>query len=213
MKKIAILALLALVATGAFAQGFQMSAGGGAFFDYSFNNGISGSFSSVDSYLGIRNLSIGAYGFFDATYVEVGVGISYGSLSLGSEGWGSFVLAMLGGSDDFGSAVQLDLTLLGKYPIDLGAFTIFPLLGVSYNMVLSHTIDGNSNDSPSDLNQFGILAGAGLDFNLTDSLYLRGEALFHLRFASKFADDLSGSGWDTTLGMGPRIRVGVGYRF
>ena len=210
MKKIAILALLALVATGAFAQGFQMSAGGGAFFDYNFNNGVSG---PSDIYFGLRNLSIGAYGFFDATYVEVGVGIAYGSWSFAIDAGGAKISGKDVGLDDI-SAVQLDLTLLGKYPIDLGAFTIFPLLGVSYNMVLSHTKDGNSNDSPSDLNQFGLLAGAGLDFGLTDSLYLRGEVLFHLRFASKAMDDFSKLlGGDTTLGMGPRVRVAVGYRF
>ena len=206
------MALLALIATGAFAQGFQMSAGGGAFFDYSFNNGISGTILTIDSYFGIRNVSFGAYGFFDATYVEVGVGIAYGSLSLGSEGWGDLIVANYG-SDDFGSAVQLDFTILGKYPINLGAFTIFPLLGVSYNMVLSHTMNGESNNSPGDLNQFGILGGAGLDFGLTDSLYLRGEALFHLRFASKDMSDGAINGFSTTLGMGPRVRVAVGYRF
>jgi len=206
MQKKVVLALLmtALLAGGVFAEGFSMSAGGGLLFDLSGNNGVK----AGGSYAGVRNLSFGGYGFFDATYVEVDVSFAYGKLTYVAEGGGSSA------SEDFGNAMQLGLSLLGKYPIDLGSFTLFPLLGINYNMVLSHKLDGVSNDKPGDLSQLGILGGVGADFGLTDSLYLRAEGLFQLRLANKYQKDLADM-YDasTTLGMGPRIKVGIGYKF
>ena len=211
MKKIAIAVLLALIVSGAFAQGFQMSVGGGAFLDWSFNNGVKGTYNGDDYYFGIRNLSFGSYGFFDAAYVEVGVGIAYGWLTGIREVPGD------SGSISGASTVQLDLTLVGKYPFQFGSIILFPLLGISYNMALSvKDVDGSSVLNASDLNQIGLLGGVGLDFGITDSLYLRGEAMFHLRFPSKAMRDATGEyAFDTTttLGLGPRIRVAVGYKF
>ena len=212
MKRISILVLLVLVATGAFAQEISMSAGGGLLFDYNGNNGIE----VMSVYAGVRNLSFGAYGFFDATYVEASLYFAYGSLSDNSD---SIAIAMMGGKIPDGSLLQLGFELLGKYPFDLGGFTLFPLLGISYNLGLS--LSGNmskGSDAPSamDLSQFGFLLGAGLDYPFSNNLFLRSEILFHIRLATKAmkdnADDI-GSGADATIGMGPRIKVGVGYKF
>jgi opacity protein-like surface antigen len=72
----------------------------------------------------------------------------------------------------------------------------------------------------SDLNQIGFLAGVGLDYNLTDSLYLRGSLLFQFRLASKAMDDyatyIKEMGADSASanpGLGPVIRLGIGYKF
>jgi len=207
MQKKVVLALLvaALVAGGVFADGLSLSAGGGLLFDLSGNNGIR----EGDSYMGIRNTSFGLYGFFDATYVEADISFARGSITMVAEEGGSSA------SEDFGSAMQLGLSLLGKYPIDLGSFTLFPLFGINYNMVLSFKdVDGNSYDDAGDLSQLGILGGVGADFGLSDSLYLRAEGLFQLRFASKFQKDMSDAfGGSTTIGMGPRIKVGIGIKF
>jgi len=213
MKRgISILALFAIVATGAFAQWFPppMSAGGGLLFDWSFNNGVETNISGSKVSMGLRNLSFGGFGFFDATYAELDVSFAYGLLTMVTDGPG------MNGTDDFGSALQLGFSLLGKYPLNLASlpFTLYPLLGVDYNLVLSvKNKDGDSADHPGDLNQFGLLAGAGLDFPLTGALYLKGEVLFHLRFASKLMKDTASSGDSTTFGMGPRIKIGVGYKF
>ncbi|MDR0302504.1 MAG: hypothetical protein LBI04_09375 [Treponema sp.] len=200
-KSISILVLLALVAGGAFA--LDMSAGGGLLFDLSGNNGVA----DGDLYMGTRILSIGGYGFFDATFVEVDVSFAYGMLTY------VYDFGPLGdGSDDAGSALQLGFSLLGKYPIDLGGFTLFPLLGVNYNLVLSASDqDGNDMDDAGDMSQLGFLAGLGFDLPLSDALYLRAEAMFNLRLPMKIFDDLDSD--NTTFGMGPRIKVGVGYKF
>ena len=204
-KSISILALLAIIATGAFAQGISMAVGGGALFDYSLNNGMK----KNDRYAGFQNLSFGGFGFLDVAYAELDVSFAYGSLT--------FVTDVPGNknTEKAGSFLQLGFSLLGKYPIDLGSFTFSPLLGADYNMVLSYKDEyGKSFDKPGDYSQLGILAGVGLDFPLSGALFFRGEALFHLRFPCKGMDDGAASiGADATFGMGPRIKIGIGYMF
>jgi len=196
MQKKVVLALLmaALLAGGAFAEGF-LSAGAGTLFDFNVNNGVKYN----GEYTGVRILTLGFYGFFDFTYGEADVSFAYGK----SIGEGD-----LPGIN--GRLWQLGFTLLGKYPFELGDFTIFPLVGFDYNVIFSRIVAGTRDTEPGKWNQFGILAGVGSDFDLTDSLYLRGEAMFHLRFPSTFMKEADGS---PTLGMGPRIKFGLGYRF
>jgi len=203
-RKVVVLALLmaALAAGGAFADG--LSAGGGLLFDYSGNNGVK----NGSNYFGVRVMSFGGYGFFDATYVEADISFAYGSLTAVAEGGGSSA------TEDMGSAMQLGLSLLGKYPIELGSVLFFPLFGINYNMVLSaKDPNGNAYTDAGDLSQFGLLTGVGADFGLSDSLYLRAEGLFSIRFASKYQKDAAVGGASTTLGMGPRIKVGIGIKF
>jgi hypothetical protein len=207
-KSISILALLAIIATGAFAQGFPppMSAGGGLLFDWSFNNGVKTKIEGSRVYMGLNILSLGGFGFFDATYAELDVNFAYGLVTYIADAPGFK-------ETDIGNALQLGFSLLGKYPIGLGSFTLFPLLGANYNLVLSGKDPDGRIDKPMEYSQFGILAGAGLDFPLTSALYLRGEALFNLRFPSKLMKDTTDAGDSPTLGMGPRIKIGVGYKF
>lgn len=209
MQKKVLLALLmaALLAGGAFAEGFSMSAGAGLLSDYSGNNGVK----NGGDYLGVRILSLGFYGFFDAKYAEADISFAYGRLSGVAEGnAGNFIPAT-----DFDSRIfQLGITLLGKYPFEVGEFTLFPLLGFNYNLVFSHTVAGARDPEPGRWTQIGILTGAGGDFDLTDNLYLRGEGMFHLRFPPTVWKDVAAVwGGSATLGMGPRFKFGVGYRF
>jgi len=224
MKRgISVLALLAIVATGAFAQGFSMAAGGGALFDYSLNNGFKVSIDVAgirgSSVATVQNLSIGGYGFFDATYAEMDVSFAYGRITGKYEANGA--LAWMTDMDlGVGNALQLGFTLLGKYPIGLGSFTLFPLLGADYNIVLSYKNKYGNYDKHMDLSQFGLLAGAGLDFPFGSALFLRAEALFHFRFFDKLTNDAIkgfdtsyGGSLDKKYGMGPRIQIGLGYKF
>ncbi|MCL2092757.1 MAG: outer membrane beta-barrel protein [Treponema sp.] len=219
MKKVfSILLLLALVSAGAFAQDFALSAGGGALLDYSSNNGMK----SGSEYMGMSIFGIGGYGFLDATYAVLDVSFAYGSLTNVEK-----PTAVPSDQKDAGSQMVLGFSLMGKYPVDMGFATIFPLVGINYNFVLSQKDkDGNKfSDEPgnlwkeSDLSQFGILAGVGGDFDISDSLYFRAQALFHLRFPSKYMKDMASlfklldSNISATYGMGPRIQLGVGYRF
>jgi len=224
MKRgILVLALLAIVATGAFAQGFSMAAGGGLLFDWSVTgNGYKGTMDVAGgrgSYeASVRNLSFGGYGFFDATYAELDVSFAYGMLT--GKSYGEYYGSSFGWNGD-GSQLQLGFTLLGKYPIGLGGFTIFPLLGADYNLVLSQRDKaGNSYDRAGESNQFGLLGGVGFDFSFSSALFLRAEAMFHLRFPSKIWKDIAATtsaggyhDFKATYGMGPNIKIGLGYRF
>jgi len=180
-----------------------LSVGGGAFLDWSINNSVDISYIPV---YGFDLRSFGVYAFLDAKYVELSIGPSFGIAS-----W-----KIVGFTKDI-SLFQLDVHVLGKIPIDLsdGQFFFFPLLGLSYNHVL-FGISG-TNGLPmafSDLGQLGVLGGVGLDVNLTGSLYLRSEGLFHFRFPFWSTMDVMGQpDVKINFGMGPRIKVAVGYRF
>jgi len=197
-----VLVFAMVFARSNFAQGISLAAGGGLLLDWSTNNGVK----YGSNYMGNNNLSFGGFGFFDATYGEADISFAYGSLSAYKSGNVTIHLQDV-------SAFQLSFSFLGKYPIGIGSVTLFPLLGISYNMVLSAKNDSGSNGDPSDLNQFGFLIGGGLDFPLTSAIFLRGETLLHIRLPCEEWSDYAVGGADTTIGFGPRIKVGVGYKF
>jgi len=182
------------------------SVGGGAFFDLNLKSSMS--ILSMPIYK-LDLMGLGAFAFFDAKYVELSVGPSFGIAKYENEYGRSFDLKL----------IQLDVNVLGKIPINLsgGQIVIFPLLGLSYNHPLFGISGTDSlNKALSDLGQLGALGGVGLDFYLSSSIYLRGEGLFHLRLPPwpALKDGLGMTG-DTkfSFGMGPRVKLGVGYRF
>jgi len=147
-------------------------------------------------------VSYGAFIFFDATYAEAAIafGPAMGWTYVGGSGWSE--------TETF-NTFAMNFSLLGKFPFKLGSsFKLFPLVGFGYNMIFK--------DSP-DFNQFGLLFGAGLDYNFQrwEHLYLRAEALWSLRFASKAQKDAADvmPGGSAKMGYGPVVKVGVGYKF
>jgi hypothetical protein len=210
MKKcISVLVLCVLVAGGAFAV--DKAIGGGLLFDYSFNGGVK--YETVwqgephDAYDGTDNMSFGGYGFFDITYVELGLYFAYGRILTASIGE-TIVKAN-------GSMTQLGFSLLGKYPIELGRITLFPALGLDYNLALSCNYEGGvkMQDSLKWMSQFGFQAGMGLDLGLTESLFLRFNGMFHMRLPmKKYKDAADAYDVKATLGKGPRVNVAIGYK-
>jgi len=218
MKKLLLVLVLAIIATGgAFAQ---LSIGGGLLFDYSLGNGQDGTiYGSGDSFKVDRNnMSVGGFVFFDAQYVELGISFAYGQIDN--------ILSM-GGQETLylGNLMQLGFDVIGKYPIPLGKVSLFPMLGLGYNFVLSADMemsDGTEikfveDNKPAEWSQFGLLAGVGADFSLTESLFIRAEALVNIRLPPKrFIDAMDNPGYGSignTIGIGPRIKLGIGYKF
>jgi len=218
MKKKIILALLmaALLAGGAFAQ-FNMSAGLGGNFGMHMTS-YSGEGDKPKPLVGG-----GFYAFYDATYAMAKVGMFIGGKKMDM----SFL-----GSDD--STVNMSYTyfslgLLGKYPIDLGSFTLFPMVGFEYNLFMrgkmgstTFTRAGINSDDPDDLissllalflganDMFIIQAGAGADFNITDNIYLRPSLLWGIDlYRSAFEKLAGGSIFKHKLDVG----IAVGYKF
>ena len=202
-----------------------MSAGGGVLFDYSARNGTEGTWRGVDFYEGIRNRSLGIFGFFDTRFFEVDLALAFGSLTRVSKA-GDF-----SSTDSFGGLTQLGIGVLGKYPINIYGFDVFPLVGINYNWALSFNPEENyENFGGNDLrarqfSQFGLQIGAGFDLPLTVNLFLRTSALlqfrrsmsifrgFHHEYIQDHEFNYEMSNDSRSIGLGPRFKVGLGYRF
>jgi hypothetical protein len=178
----------------------------------------------------IEDLNYGGFLFLDATYAELFISVYGGSNTLtstqdiksppiaGGNRTDSRTFEKSGASMTFG--------LLGKYPFKLNKFTISPLLGLSYQIFFS----GDYGDDytavviktkASDFNTLWLHAGADVNYDLSDKLYIKAEALYGIKSAptaydlknTKFIEDIKvngeiKTGWVNTF----TARLGVGYR-
>jgi opacity protein-like surface antigen len=182
MKKKTVLTLLmaTLLTSGLFAQ-ISMSAGAGGSFSMHMTD------YTRPAYVDPKPIVGGGFNaFFDATYAMVKVGMFIGGDSREID-WGT------------GNKVTMKMTynyfslgLLGKYPIDLGGFTMFPMLGFEYNMLLSGEMEaGGATETferSPDNDMYILQLGVGADFNLTDKIYLRPNLLWGIDFRSSERD-------------------------
>ncbi|MDR0464185.1 MAG: hypothetical protein LBG94_03600 [Treponema sp.] len=233
-KAVLVLVLAALVTGGMFAQ-LGMSMGGGAYFDMSRGNGLDNIITdSSKAKTASNNTSYGGFVFFDAKFVEVSAGYAYGMIkptltNNGEEykfgGSGLFdplmdALMFLAFGVAEMNVWQLNISLLGKYPINLGFLTLYPLGGIEYNRIMAGTLKFGGEEAPfeeeiAEFSQFGILAGLGIDISLGRQYFIRAQGLFNLRLPNQFQSALAkahGNGVKAGLGLGPRLKVGVGYR-
>jgi len=201
-----------------FGADFKMSFGGGLLaqfysgFDGKSETDIMGYTTTVEAKDGSMEY-MGIFLFFDATYVEL-------SLAYCSGGSEVYVLAVTrdSGGDIVGMTgftakpehKAIEVCLLGKYPFTFGRFDVFPLLGISYLFVFHVEEKGITADKPSDSNTLGFHGGFGTDFALTKSLFLRGEFLWSIRIPSQSERDAYDK---IDWGMGPRLKLGLGYYF
>jgi hypothetical protein len=135
------------------------------------------------------DLGGGGFAFLDATFVELSVGYAYGRTTIRVETGGQT-------TKDSDALSVLDVDLLGKYPVNLGRISLFPLFGVNYQHAFS----------PDDENIWRIRFGGGMDYKFTEKLYLRGQALFGVRLPWENDDGLD-------LHMDYRTRIAFGYTF
>jgi hypothetical protein len=194
MKKIfAVLSCAALAVSAASA--LDISVGAGGLFEAGLGGGVKGH--------EIEGVNIGGGGFlfFDASYVEIGLGFSGGSF---------------GQDPDKPRYTSLHVSVLGKYPIDLDPVILFPLLGIDYQIMLglydNHKEMGGHY--ASDKSALALKLGFGVDYFFSTSFFLRSEILYGLRLPNKDDKALM----DTTAaayhpGHGPTIKVAVGYWF
>jgi len=208
-RKVLVLVLAALVAGGAFADS-MLSAGGG----FSFSGGRIGGLSYDDGFMGNNALGFGGHVFFDARFAEASIGIMGGPVNA--------VMIYDGDreTERVGSLLSMELSLLGKFPIDLGAVTFFPLLGIGANIVLSGSDeDGNDVDDVDEFSTFRIKLGVGADFGITESVFFRVTGLGWYGFAPEIYRDLAdfmnafGANVNAAGGFGGSLRLAVGFRF
>lgn len=211
MKKKILLVLLMtiLVLGGAFAlPTFGLSAGGGIFADLGIGGGYEysslGTSTKVEAYM--PGFAGGGFAFFDATYAELSLGFS--------GGLGRFLI----GDDleriDF-SIMNLNISLLGKYPFEIGTkWAIFPLLGIDYQLMLSVKGEDEYEVKASDFNALWFKLGAGFDYSFTEQIYLRFLTLYGIRLPNRFEKDaVEQLDANVLLGQGLTIKLAIGYRF
>jgi hypothetical protein len=205
-----------------------LSFGGGLDFDGGGTGGMYSNKDSRDRY-GAENYGFGAWLFADATFAEMSVAFRVGPAVQWQEGTtttGGFYFGLVStpsqtnatGERKSGSFTALDITLLGKFPFSLrgGSISLFPLLGVGYNIVLSTSIDGKSfsditdGKSASELSTFRTYWGVGSDFDINENLFFRAALLGNYRFAPSYFSNFDGH---TGFGnIGGTVRLGVGIR-
>ena len=156
--------------------------------------------------------------FFDAKFIEAGLGFMYGSAIgeyLDGREW----------SDSWDNGMPRIFTtfhLYGKYPFNLGRFTYFPLLGIQYDIsigdwgrsfVNSDGSDGHERVEHTNNNRLWVKIGAGADFNITNKVYLRPSILYGLNFGKN--NDRDRKKENNNLGSvhdGFDFRLAIGFK-
>ena len=144
--------------------------------------------------------------FFDERFGEVSIGLAWDTAS---ESYMGETLRV--------TMRALEINLLGKIPIDMGNFSLFPLAGVGLNIPLSDrvSVGGVSvtlSGSDTVLNpSLSLIFGGGADFYVTERAFIRPALLFGLNFkpiGSDWWDDMN-----TVRSFSTRLRVSAGVRF
>jgi hypothetical protein len=171
----------------------------------------------------------GGFVFFDANYAELSVGFFAGGGEMEAKIESNIPDVPVGSSKGDTSITALTIGLLGKYPIALNQnLKVFPLLGIDYLAVLSlkdedgdEYTNADGKESPGDFSALWFKFGVGADVALTQKVYLRIEALYGIRLANKFEndlkDELDAEGQDyfttkTLLGHGLTIKLAAGFK-
>ncbi|MDR3013514.1 MAG: outer membrane beta-barrel protein [Chitinispirillales bacterium] len=238
MRK-ALVGVVAGVMLGAFSMvsAVELSAGVSGVFGMDFGAGLLGISEKWDDEEFSTSVPWTGGGFnvfFDATYAELGVGLTFGGgkpklvyngKDITSEEYGDEELKM--------SFTALNLSLVGKYPIAIANnMTIFPLAGIEYKMVLSgKTTYGNEEEKwdgktvtygdefysytyadhkASEFSRFGLKFGAGMDIALNDNMFLRPVVAYNLRFANKISKDEI-DGWEEWADDDDEVKATMGH--
>lgn len=209
MKKILVGGLMLLLAVGAFAQ-IDLTAGAGAGYELlrsstvydSDATGGKGSIRSTSNLLTFGLFTDATYARFDADF-----GLLVGEQSVqGTDNYDNI-------DDSVDNTLnKINLSLLGKYPFEVGPATAWAGAGLGYDIVTTYE-DENGNDlldAQDAWNDLYILVGAGADFEVAANVTVTPTLSFGYNLTPNPSDDdppdgVSYRGWK--LGVG----VDVGY--
>jgi len=259
MKKLLILIVAAFITSPLFAlPEFRLSAGGGGIFNTHWYDAVLRS--QFRDYMGqdmrpphqvmgpteqtqsamrqglfdTRDLTLGGgvFGFFDATFATLGVGVVWNNVRqiVDIPDLSETINPSLAGEETHNfNFTHLSLSLMLRYPFRvMERLQIFPMLGLDGQIALGDFDDrlrANFQDI-ADLgydmpnvgefwNSLWIRAGVGADFTLRGNLFLRTELLYGLKLPSSYESRMSGY-WEQNLrGMsnGVHVRLAIGYTF
>jgi hypothetical protein len=191
------------------------SIGGGAFLTSDLGGGLSwgnGEKIAMPYYGG------GAYLFIDALYAEI-----FAGYSTGGGYWKSADARIRPDRLPDMKRSYIGVGIFAKYPVETGSVKIFPLLGINYEASISgeRVYDNGDNfETKESTSALWFKAGAGVDFGLSENVYLRGEVLYGVRTASEFENVWKEEETEHTelmvnakLGHGGSVKIGAGVRF
>jgi hypothetical protein len=152
----------------------------------------------------------GATLFLENEYTGVSLGLFTGSAGLDGSGLSPESSEILGFTGGF----------FFRIPIKAGPFEFFPSLGLEYDVFLDNTISPDFYDPPLLKNPLSAVthnslwgkAGAGFDFFLFDSFFIRALGLYGLNFSTPFEKNFTAHSTDHSLSrrMGFTFHVGIG---
>lgn len=224
-KRIIVVIGLIWVVAPVFSQDFSVSAGAGGIFTMGLGGGVSGEMNvfSQTQTQNYEQTGFGGFAFIDATYAEAGAAFVGGTAIYKIESDGSAAVEIEG------KFSAIDIFLLGKYPFFISdSFSLFPLVGIDYQLFLSQTDtygsgeyrNADGEEAPGNLSALWIKAGAGADFLLTESFFVRFEFLYGIRLQNKADEDLKTrfeaqkyENVKIEMGHGPTIKLAAGYKF
>ncbi|MDR0601445.1 MAG: hypothetical protein LBG42_03620 [Treponema sp.] len=187
MKRIVLLTLCLLV-LGSSAFALDKAIGGGALLGYTFQDG-STNVNNLPVKWEFNRVSAGAFAFFGLTqYVEFNLAIMYKYGKVEASGLSAGIDPTAG----------LGLGVYGKYPISLSdKFVFFPTAGM----------DTEFNFESGWWKDLWIRGGAGVDYFLSDTLFIRGHLIYgvNVPYAKQTASP--------NVGHGLLVKVGVGTMF
>jgi hypothetical protein len=227
MKKVIILPLLIALGSSLFA--LDLSFGGGIMTGATFNKMESNPSAIVPSYLDVamsytvKDFDIGAFVFADVKYAELSIGFlqQIGTVTdiVGDVTTAGVPSKEFPPDESYRSSLLL-FDLLGKYPFTLSEkISVYPALGLMFRLPIA----GNkSSDFEHKANWgLGIKAGGGLDFTLTDALFLRCELFVYYELAADKDISAPPPGSSTSYEfkvknagyyLQPQLKVAIGYK-
>ncbi|MDR2660187.1 MAG: hypothetical protein LBC27_09430 [Spirochaetaceae bacterium] len=223
MKKCLLLMISVLVSYMSFAQDSQESqivikAGVGGIFKMDLGGGVL--FADGSSKYPV-NMGGGGFAFFDVRYLELLLAYTMGDSMFAEKNNRGKVTY-----NSPGSFSTINIGLLLKLPFEAGPAQIYPLAGIDYQIFLSRTgklLGVGVDDSPdielSDLNSLWFDFGFGVDFGISESFFIRVEALYGLRLINKYDEYIVDSApvSDSTgliqVAHGPTFKLAAGFSF
>jgi hypothetical protein len=192
-KVLLVLVLASVIAGGVWAQdeaesgssgkkgGIPLTVGGGFRYD-STKYEIAGSSASAPKTALVYG-GVGFFGFLDANFAVLKVGMTFGDYELTYDG------ESLG---DPNKLSYLDVDLLGKWtfgPVLGGKLLWYPMLGVGYMACLS---SDSERLETADLGRFMIEGGIGADYAITPKLGIRADLTLGLLGTAQVEKDFGG---------------------
>jgi hypothetical protein len=201
MKRLLSVLALVCLAAGVFAADVSLGVGGSvSYYSWHLTESAGGLSGEAD----VTRVPFNFMAFADMTYLQIAVG--YRTFHGGHETDTDPINGVTDYDYDQWSGSYASLAAYFKIPLRLGSITLFPMIGVEYDIALSGTYsDGTAwtSQTKSDSDEFWIKGGFGLDFSVSTQLYLRPELTVGYKLLNTPEKDMVDAekalGYDVTL--------------